>query len=316
MKQRSFLEYLLIAARGMGMGAADVIPGVSGGTIAFVTGIYEELIHSIKSVNAEFLRILFTRGIRPAWAHINGTFLVSLLAGIFISLITLARGISFLLSNYPMLVWAFFFGLIVGSAIYVGRKISRWTLRAVLMLLGGTALAYYITISSPATSTDALWFVFVSGSIAISAMILPGISGSFILLLLGKYAFMMEALKDLKVVVLGVFGLGCVVGILGFSHVISWLFKKHPNATMALLSGFMIGSLNKLWPWKEVLEHRQNSHGEWLPFIERNISPGRYQDLYQSDPMLWQVGLCALAGLALIFVFEWVAGRKTRDLNH
>jgi putative membrane protein len=299
----------------MGMGAFDVIPGVSGGTVAFVTGIYEELIHSIKSVNAEFLRLLFTRGIRPAWAHINGNFLIALLAGIFISIFSLARGISYLLANHPMLVWAFFFGLIVGSAIYVGRRIKRWNLRTVAMLVGGTVLAYYITISSPATSTDALWFVFVTGAIAISAMILPGISGSFILLLLGKYAFMMEALKDLKVVVLGVFGLGCVAGILAFSHVISWLFKKHPNATMALLSGFMIGSLNKLWPWKEVLEHRLNSHGELVPFIERSISPGKYQELFQADPMLWQVGLSALAGLTLIFVFEWVAGKKARSLN-
>lgn len=315
MKQRSFPQYLLIVARGMGMGAADVIPGVSGGTIAFVTGIYEELIHSIKSVNAEFLRVLFTRGVRQAWTHINGNFLFSVLAGIFVSIFSLARGISYLLSNHPMLVWAFFFGLIVGSAIYVGRKINRWNLRAVIMLLGGTALAYYITISSPATTTDALWFVFVSGGIAICAMILPGISGSFILLLLGKYAYMMEAVKDLKVVVLGVFGLGCVAGILGFSHVISWLFRKYPNGTMALLSGFMIGSLNKLWPWKEVLEQRLNSHGEWVPFIERNINPGKYQELFQSDPMIWQVGLSALSGLALILVFEWVAREKAQRLN-
>lgn len=294
------------------MGAADVIPGVSGGTIAFITGIYEELINSIKSVNAVFFRKLFRQGIAPAWRHINGNFLISVLGGILLSLFTLARVISLMLTNHPMLVWAFFFGLIVGSAIYVGRKIDRWNVLSVLMLMAGTALAYYITVSTPATTTNALWFIFISGSVAISAMILPGISGSFILLLLGKYAYMLEALKEVKVVVLGVFGLGCVVGILSFSHVISWLFRKFPNATMALLSGFMIGSLNKLWPWKEVLESRLNSQDEWVPFIERSISPGRFRDLYQADPLLLQVGLSALAGLALIFLFELLARRKAK----
>jgi putative membrane protein len=308
--KRSFTQYLLIVVRGMGMGAADVIPGVSGGTIAFITGIYEELINSIKSVNAVFLRKLFTRGIGPAWTHMNGNFLAAVLGGILLSLFSLARLISYLLATHPLLVWSFFFGLIVGSAIYVGRKIKKWNLFSLFMLIAGTSLAYYITISTPASTTDALWFIFISGCIAISAMILPGISGSFILLLLGKYAYMLEALKDLKVLVLGTFALGCVVGILSFSHVISWLFRKYPNATMALLSGFMIGSLNKLWPWKEVLESRMNTHGEWVPFIERSISPARYQELFQTDPMLLQVGLSAVAGLALIFIFEHIARWK------
>lgn len=315
MRQRGFAQYLLIVARGMGMGAADVVPGVSGGTIAFITGIYEELIQSIRSVNGEFIRTLFSRGVRAAWAHINGNFLAALLAGILVSLFSLARGISYLLANHPMLVWAFFFGLITGSAIYVGRRIKFRNPFAVVMLLAGTAISYYITITSPATTTDALWFIFLSGSLAICAMILPGISGSFILLLLGKYAYMLEALKDLKVVVLGVFALGCVAGILSFSHVISWLFRKYPNATMALLSGFMIGSLNKLWPWKQVLEHRLDSHGELVPFLEKSIGPGRYQELYQADPMVWQVILSVLAGLSLIFILEWVAGKKARLVN-
>ncbi|MFO7999283.1 MAG: DUF368 domain-containing protein [Bacteroidales bacterium] len=294
----------------MGMGAADVIPGVSGGTIAFITGIYEELVNSIKSINAKLFKILFTQGVGAAWRHINGGFLIAVLGGILISLFSLAKLLSYLLANHQLLVWAFFFGLIVGSAIYVGRKIKTWDLLTAIMLLAGTIIAYYITISTPATTTDALWFVFISGCIAICAMILPGISGAFILLLLGKYEYMLNALKDVKVLVLGAFALGCLIGIVSFSHVISWLFKKYPNATMALLSGFMIGSLNKLWPWKEVLESRQNSHGEWVPVLEKSITPGRFSELYHADPMLWQVGVCMVVGLAIILLFEWTAQRE------
>jgi putative membrane protein len=298
-------------ARGMGMGAADVIPGVSGGTIAFITGIYQELVNSIRSVNTAFFRLLFSKGIPAAWKHVNGTFLVSVLGGILVSIFSLARLLSWLLAHYQALVWAFFFGLIVGSALFIGRKITAWNLPAILLLLGGTGAAYLVTISTPATTTEAWWFIFLTGSIAICAMILPGISGSFILLLLGKYEFMMHAVRDLKADILAVFALGCLAGIIAFSHVISWLFRKYPDATMALLAGFMIGSLNKLWPWKEVLSFREISPGEIIPLAERSISPARFEALYQTDPMLWQALACAVAGMAIIFLFER-AGKKHR----
>lgn len=302
--KRQLSDYLVIGAKGMGMGAADVIPGVSGGTIAFISGIYEELINSIKSVNASLFRTLFREGIAAAWKKLNGNFLVAVFSGILISIFSLARLISWLLTNHQMLVWAFFFGLIVGSAIFVGKKIKKWNALTLLMLLGGSALAYYITIATPATTPEGLWFIFLSGAIAICAMILPGISGSFILLLMGKYEYILNAVKELKILTLMVFGLGCIVGIVAFSNVIAWLFRKFHNATLALLTGFMVGSLNKLWPWKQVVEERLNSHGELMPFLEKSISPARFVELTGQGTQMIPILMCALAGLLLIFVFE------------
>lgn len=308
--KRSLSEYLLIGARGMGMGAADVIPGVSGGTIAFITGIYEELIHSIKAFDARFVKVLFGQGLPAAWKHVNGSFLLAVLSGILISIFSLARLISWLLEHYPLLVWAFFFGLIVGSAIHIGRKIGRWNAFSITMLLAGTAIAYYITVAAPATTPETHWFILVSGSIAISAMILPGISGSFILLLLGKYEFMLNVVRDIRVSYLAVFAIGCIVGVIAFSNIISWLFRHFRDATLALLTGFMIGSLNKLWPWKEVTETRINSQGEVVPFLERSISPATYETLYNTSAQLLPVVLIALAGIALVLVFEWAGAKK------
>ena len=301
---RKLPDYLVLGAKGMAMGAADVIPGVSGGTIAFITGIYEELINSIKSVNASLFRTLFREGIAAAWKQLNGNFLVAVFSDILISIFSLARLISWLLTNHQMLVWAFFFGLIIGSAIFVGKKIKKWNTLTVLMLLAGTTLAYYITIATPATTPEALWFIFISGGVAICAMILPGISGSFILLLMGKYEYILTAVKEFNAMVLLVFGLGCVIGIIAFSNIIAWLFRKFHNATLALLTGFMIGSLNKLWPWKQVVEERLNSHGELVPFLEQSISPARFVELTGQSTLMLPILVCALAGLLLIFVFE------------
>lgn len=312
MQQRKITDYLFVALRGMGMGAADVIPGVSGGTIAFITGIYEELISSIKSVNALFFRKLFGEGIPAAWKHINGNFLLAVFGGILISIFSLARLISWLLTHHPMLVWAFFFGLILASVLHVSREVKRWNYTTIISMLIGVVIAGYITIAAPASTPDAYWFIFVSGAIAICAMILPGISGAFILLLLGKYEFILNAAKDFNVIILLIFAMGCVVGLISFANLIAWLFRKYPNSTIALLTGFMIGSLNKLWPWKEVLEYRMNSHNELVPFLERSISPFTYEQIYQTSHMLAPIILCTLAGFALIMTFDWVAARQTR----
>ncbi len=316
-------HYLMVGLRGMAMGAADVIPGVSGGTIAFITGIYEELVQSIKSVNGVFFKTLFREGIPAAWKHINGNFLVSVVGGIGISILSLARLMSWLLSDYPMLVWAFFFGLIVGSAVFIGRKIERLTWPVILLLLAGTLLAFYITIATPASTPEQLWFIFLSGSIAFCALILPGISGAFILVLLSKYEFMLNAVRDLQTTILLVFAAGGIAGVIGFSNIISWLFKKHPNATLALLSGFMIGSLNKLWPWKKVLEWRINSQGEAVPFLEQSIAPWKYadlfatqpayQDVYGAQPPVFVLVCCALAGMGVIFVFMFLSRKKGEE---
>ncbi len=311
--KRSWGEYLFLCLRGMAMGGADLIPGVSGGTIAFITGIYEELIKSIKSVNATLLKTLFREGFPAAWQQVNGSFLLAVVSGILISIFSLARLISWFLTNHPMLVWAFFFGLIVGSAIYIGRKIEKWSAAAVIFLIIGTSLAYYITIATPATTPEALWFVFLSGSIALCALILPGISGAFILVLLGKYEFMLNAVRDFKIIVIMVFAAGGVLGVVAFSNVIAWLFKKHPNITLALLGGFMIGSLNKLWPWKKVLEWKLTSDGEKVAFLEQNISPAKYAAIYNVDPQILPVLISALAGMAIIVVFMILSRKQGEE---
>ncbi|MBW6479688.1 MAG: DUF368 domain-containing protein [Bacteroidales bacterium] len=316
MSKRNLKEYVLLTARGLGMGAADVIPGVSGGTIAFITGIYQELINSIKSVDKTFLKLLFSEGIVAAWKHINGNFLVAVFSGVLISIFSLARLISWLLLVYPMLVWAFFFGLIIASALHVGKKINRWNTGIIIALIAGTAIAAYITIATPANTTESMWFILLSGTIAITAMILPGISGSFILLLLGKYEFILNAVKDLQIGIIVIFGIGCVIGLISFSNVISWFFKKFPDGTMALLTGFMLGSLNKLWPWKEVISYRFNSAGEKVPLLEKSISPQQYETITGQENLLIPVIICMLAGFLLIFIFDVIAARKESKQNH
>lgn len=308
--KRSLSAYAILAFKGMGMGAADIIPGVSGGTIAFITGIYEELINSIRSVNMKLIRVLFSDGFPAAWKHVNGFFLLTVFGGILLSIFSLSRLISWLIANYQMLVWSFFFGLIVGSAIFVGRKIHSWNWFTLTMLIAGTVIAYFVTIATPAITPESTWFIFLTGCIAICAMILPGISGSFILLLMGKYEYILAAVNDMKVLVLASFAAGCAVGLVSFSNLIGWLFRRYPNATLALLSGFMVGSLNKLWPWKEVLEYRINSEGVAVPFIERSISPMLYEVTYAKDPMLLQTLLCALTGLLLVVLFEKLTPSK------
>ncbi len=303
MKKRSAVGYLLLSLRGLAMGSADVIPGVSGGTIAFITGIYEELIASIKSINLSLIKTLFNEGIKAAWSKINGNFLLAVVLGILVSIFSLARVISWLLANHPMLVWAFFFGLIIGSAIYIGRKIDHWSAGVYLFLVIGSSLAYYVTIATPATTPESRWFIFLSGAIALCALILPGISGAFILVLLGKYEFMLNAVRDLETGIIAIFTVGGIIGVIAFSNIISWLFKKHHNVTLALLSGFMIGSLNKLWPWKKVLEWRTSSLGEQVPVIEQNILPGKYAGIYDQDPLILPVIISAVAGVSLIMIF-------------
>lgn len=282
------------------MGAADVVPGVSGGTIAFITGIYEELIDSIKSVNADAVRKLFKEGIPAAWEHINGTFLVILFAGIITSIVTLAKGITYLLETHPVLVWAFFFGLIVASALLIGKSIQSWSVLKVVGLLAGAAIAYYITIASPAETSESNWFVFLSGAIAICAMILPGISGSFILLLLGKYKYILASVSELRVDVVLVFIGGCFVGLLTFARLLSWMFKHAKELTIAILTGFMIGSLNKVWPWKITTETTIDRHGEEIPLVQESVMPYNFD----GDPqMWWSIGL-ALAGFVAIWILE------------
>lgn len=310
--KRGSRDYALLTARGIGMGAADVIPGVSGGTIAFITGIYEELIDSIKSFNKDFINLLIQFKMAAAWKHINGSFLVAVFSGILFSIFSLARFISWLLEVHPKMVWAFFFGLIIASALHIGKKITNWNRASIVFLIVGIFIAAWVTIATPATTPESLWFVLVSGSIAITAMILPGISGSFILLLLGKYEFILNAVRDLNVLIIVVFAVGCIIGLISFSNIISWFFRKYPNPTMALLTGFMIGSLNKLWPWKEVTMHRTNSAGEQVPLLEKSVSPITYTEVTGDPNQLWQIIVIAIIGFLIIFVFDIFTEKKQR----
>jgi len=294
----------------MGMGAADVVPGVSGGTIAFITGIYEELINSIKSVNLNALKLLFSFKLAAFWKAINGNFLMSVLLGIGISIFSLAKGLEYLLHHYPILVWAFFFGLIVASAIYIARTIKKWDAGTVIAGIAGIVVAYFITAISSAEANTTWLFIFISGSIAICAMILPGISGSFILVLLGMYKFILSAVGDLNIPVLLVFIAGAAVGIIAFSNLLSWLLKKFHNLTIAVLSGFMVGSLNKIWPWKQVTETFVDRHGEVRPLAEKNILPGTYENLTGNESWLLGAILLAIVGFALIFVVEGLTKKK------
>lgn len=303
--KRTFKDYTLISLKGLAMGAADVVPGVSGGTIAFITGIYAELLNSIKSLNGRNAKLLLQGKFKDFWQAINGNFLLALGVGIVFSLLTLAKLMTYLLENHTILIWSFFFGLVVASAIYVAKGIKAWNVGKVISLLLGAGIAYFITSISPAEPNTHYWFIFLSGAIAICAMILPGISGSFILLLLGMYKFILQSLSELKVAIIATFAVGAGVGLIAFSNVLSWLLKKYYELTIALLAGFMIGSLNKLWAWKRVVETYIDRHGEVKPLLEQNILPSQH-----SDPQLFAALACAVVGFALIFVMERVAKRK------
>lgn len=289
------------------MGAADVIPGVSGGTIAFISGIYEELLETISKVNFTAVKVLKNEGLKAAWNYINGSFLAVLLSGIAISIISLAKLITYLMEFHTVLLWSFFFGLILSSIYLVGKKITQWDIPKIIALIIGSIIAFYITVLPPMTSPGALWFIFLSGALAICAMILPGISGSFILLLLGSYEFVLSAIKDVKITIIITFGLGCITGLLSFSKFLNWMFKKYHDLTIALLTGFLVGSLNKIWPWKKILETRINSHGKEVPFIEENVLPQNYD----GDNQLLMVILFAIIGLAIITIIEKMASKKS-----
>ncbi|MGF1533938.1 MAG: DUF368 domain-containing protein [Bernardetiaceae bacterium] len=289
--------------KGLAMGAADVVPGVSGGTIAFISGIYDTLLTSIKSIGPEAVRVWRRSGWKAFWRHINGWFLLPLLLGIGTSIVSLAKLISYLLKTYPSLLWAFFCGLIVASVWLVGKEIQRWTAATVVWLLIGTVVAYAITVAAPATGTDAPWFVFVSGMIAICAMILPGISGSFLLVLMGMYGTIIAAITDRNLLIIGVFSAGALLGILSFARLLSWLLQRHRGLTLALLTGFMIGSLNKVWPWKHTVSFYTNRHGEAVPLLQENVLPATYT-LQTGEPaylvpalLLFVLGAIVVVGL-------------------
>ena len=318
---KGFWKNIMVAVKGACMGAADVIPGVSGGTIAFIMGIYDEFVGSLASINGEALRLLLKGRFSEFWKHINGSFLLSLVAGIGISVIALAGLMQMLLSDFPIQTWAFFFGLIVASSLFIIRGISGWKLREGLLLVFGILLGAVICTLSPTQTPDSLWFIFLSGALAICAMILPGISGSFILLILGKYEYVLGAISGLvagvdpgrNLLILGVFGLGAIIGILAFSRFLHWLLARWQKETMIVLAGFIIGSLVKIWPWSNAEAIVLSQFPELASFGDALPTEIISQYMASADLHIGGAVLFAVIGFSLVTGIEMaskVASRK------
>lgn len=308
--------------KGAAMGIAEVIPGVSGGTIAFITGIYERLLNAIKAFSPALIGTFRKEGLKGLWTAIDGTFLLTLVMGMVGGIVIGAFGVSYLLEEYPPVIWAFFFGLIIASAIYIGRQIEKWTAVEIILLIAGAVLAYFITTIAPVEWSRSLPVVFIAGAIAISALILPGISGSFMLLLMGMYYFIVT--KTLKegvlqnfdpqaMLTMAVFGLGCLTGLLTVARVLSWTFKNYRFPTLAILTGFMLGSLNKIWPWRNPVK-AMNEAGETITnttailadpemkiLQEINQLPANY---VVGDALLVPAILMLVAGFVSVFLLE------------
>jgi len=303
--KRSLKDCVVIGIKGLAMGAADVVPGVSGGTIAFISGIYDELIDSIDSINLTNIKLLKTDGITAFFKAVNGQFLISLFLGIGISVLSLARLFKYLLETKPILVWAFFFGLVLASIVFIAKQIKKWNILAVILLLIGIGIAYYITIiPAIGSASNSPLFLIFAGALAICAMILPGISGAFILLLLGAYKPTIDAINNHEYKNIAYLAIGAIVGLLSFAKVLKWLFKNYKNATLAILTGFVIGSLNKIWPWKEVLQSVV-INGKTKILQEKSISPFTVE-----NNNLTAAILLAILGFLLIVVLEKLGNKK------
>ncbi|WP_250832595.1 DUF368 domain-containing protein [Marinobacter sediminum] len=293
----------------MAMGAADIVPGVSGGTIAFITGIYFRLLEAINEVPVAFFRELVRGRVKEFWQATDGTFLVCLLAGVLTSVATLASAISYALVQHPILIWSFFFGLIVASVWHVGRQVKHYRVSLAVPLIAGIVLAWWITTLPAGEIAPTSATFFGAGALAICAMILPGISGSFILVIIGMYAPVLTAIKSVDVGILLVFMAGCIVGLLSIARLITWAFHHFHDLVLAVLTGFMIGALNKVWPWKEVLSWRINRSGEQVPLNEMSISPYTFADLTGQDPRIIVAIVMAMVGFGVVLLVEWIGSR-------
>jgi len=300
---RSLLEYLTLTAKGFCMGASDVIPGVSGGTMAFILGIYEELIDAIRSFDLKSIQLLLTLRLRGLLDRISWQFVLAVGIGILTAIFTLARALSWLLQNRPVLIWSFFLGLILASTLSVSRRVEGWRLSTWLGLLGGMVGTYFLVGLVPVSTPDSPWFLFLSGAVAICAMILPGISGAFILVLLGKYQFVLEAVNNRDFFILAIVAAGAVVGIGAFSRLLGWLLRNYHDLMVAVLTGLMLGSLRKVWPWKETVENFVASHGKVVTIVQANILPTQW-----NVEVLSALSLIGL-GFLTVFSLDRMVGR-------
>ena len=315
--RRSLKEYVSLTLRGMAMGAADIVPGVSGGTMAFILGIYEELLYSIRMIGQpEFLRAALRLRVKEVFKILNWPFLVAVGLGIFISILTLSGILEWLLVNQPVYIWSFFFGLVLASVFTVSVRVGRWTPGAFLLLALGSVVAYLIVGLVPAQTPNAWWFLLLSGALASCAMILPGISGAFILVILGKYQYVLSAVNNRDVVTIGLVGVGAAIGLVTFAQVLSWLFKRYHDLTVAVLIGLMVGSLRKLWPWKVDVEWLKDSagnfvldrHGDLLVIKQANVLPDFSTTAGWVETAV--ALLLVLTAIAAVVLLDRLAGQK------
>ena len=297
---------LFIFITGCLMGAADIVPGVSGGTVAFISGIYQRLIDALKEINPKILLTIKNSGIAKAWQQIDGNFLLVLVSGILLSVFSLAHAVSYMLTNFPIVTWSFFFSLIFASSIHMIRKIQSYNLVNILTLILGVITAYCLSVMLPLHLAATPMNVFLSGAIAICAMILPGISGSFILLLLGIYPEIIAAVKELDIALLAIMASGCIVGILTFSQILSWLLKRYHAITLSFLTGLMIGALTKVWPWKQ---HATDLTSKVIK-IQPNLSPWSYQQITGNSNQLYIVAAIFFVTLLFMVIFEVKSSNK------
>ena len=339
MPKRNFIDYLIITAKGIAMGAADAVPGVSGGTIAFITGIYEELITTLSGINLSLIKTLQKQGLAAFWKQLNGNFILALVAGITISFVSFMRIAKYLIENQAILIWSFFFGLIVASILYIGRQIKKWCFKTLLALILGGLIAHFITTIPPITNNEQPFFLFLVGAIAICAMILPGISGSFILLILGAYKTLSDAIHDFNLKNILIFVGGAFIGLISFRKLLKWLFKNYEDLTLAVLTGFIMGSLNVIWPWKQTITvfskekglelffnqisdlgtlsvfQKQNfDFNSYKSILEKSISPFTYSEINNGiDPQVLLSVVLMLLGFLIVFLLEKTATKKPRN---
>ena len=339
MPRRNFIDYLTITAKGLAMGAADAVPGVSGGTIAFITGIYEELITTLSGINLSLIKTLQKQGLVAFWKQLNGNFILALVVGITISFVSFMRIAKYLIETQAILIWSFFFGLIVASILYIGRQIKKWSFKTLFALILGGLIAYFITTIPPIPNNDQPFFLFLAGAIAICAMILPGISGSFILLILGAYKTLSDAIHDFNFKNILIFAGGAFIGLISFSKLLKWLFKNYEDLTLAVLTGFIMGSLNVIWPWKQTITvfskekglelffnqisdlgtlsvfQKQNfDFNSYKSILEKSISPFTYSEINNGiDPQVLLSVVLMFLGFTIVFLLEKTATKKPRN---
>ena len=309
----AYTQHLVTYIKGILMGAADVVPGVSGGTIALITHIYERLINAIDAVSISLILSLFTSRHKEAWDKLDGSFLLALTLGIGTSILLVTGGISWLMEHYPIPLWAFFFGLILGSAYVLKNAIDNWSAVSILMLLVGACVAFGIGLVSPSQGSESLIYLFFCGMLVVIAMILPGISGAFILILLGAYGTALDTVAQMKsfvfdgFIVFAVMASGGLVGLKVFAKVLRWLFSNHKNMVLATMTGFLLGSLYKVWPWKEVTQYYTNSSGERVPLNSVSVFP----DAFNADAQLVPAITAFFLGLILLFLLERLSKNKS-----